>query len=187
MPDAAIPRLSGVVIGGDAALAGAVRDALGADGVQILGGLPGARQLDILVFIAAAGVAEGVTGVSVAAFSDGLGGELGSAFLSLQLAVAAMRAKGAGGSVVFVAPTSAGRRAFGPLQQGLRLMTKAAALELGPEGIRVNIVLPGDGDAPLGRSCTPDDVAASVAFVASDRARFMTGADLVVDGGRAAR
>ncbi len=100
--------------------------------------------------------------------------------------MAAIRAKGAGGAVVFVAPPASSHRAFDALQQGLRLLTKAAALELGPEGIRVNIVLPGAGDTPLGRSCVPADVAAGVAFAASPRAHFMTGADLVVDGGRLA-
>ena len=100
----------------------------------------------------------------------------------LQSGVGAMRERGGGGSVVFVAPP-ADRRAFDAVRQGLRLMVKAAALELGPEGVRGNIVLPGAGPAPLGRACTPRDIADAVAFAASDRARFMTGADLVVDGG----
>ena len=89
--------------------------------------------------------------------------------------------------MVFVAPRAGACRAFDALTQGLRLMTKAAALELGPEKIRVNIVLPGRGENPLGRPCTPADIAPVVAFAASPRSRFMTGADLVVDGGSLAR
>jgi NAD(P)-dependent dehydrogenase (short-subunit alcohol dehydrogenase family) len=79
--------------------------------------------------------------------------------------------------------------------------TKAAALELGPSGIRVNAVAPGlihvegieagwpEGVArwssacPLKRLGQPDDVADAVLFLASDAARWITGATLVVDGG----
>ena len=94
-----------------------------------------------------------------------------------------LRAGNGAGSVVFVAPPAGARRAFDTLRQGMRLMTKAAALELGPEQIRVNIVLPGGDDSPLDQPCTASDIANAVAFAASPRSRFMTGADVVVDGG----
>jgi NAD(P)-dependent dehydrogenase (short-subunit alcohol dehydrogenase family) len=79
--------------------------------------------------------------------------------------------------------------------------TRAAALELGPSGIRVNCVSPGlidapgldtawpDGvarwhaAAPLGRLGEPADVADAVLFLASPAARWISGANLVVDGG----
>ncbi|MGH7542501.1 MAG: SDR family NAD(P)-dependent oxidoreductase, partial [Gemmatimonadota bacterium] len=79
--------------------------------------------------------------------------------------------------------------------------TRAAALELGPRGIRVNAVSPGligregieeawpEGVqrwlevVPLGRMGTPEDVADACLFLASDAARWITGANLVVDGG----
>jgi NAD(P)-dependent dehydrogenase (short-subunit alcohol dehydrogenase family) len=124
--------------------------------------------------------------VSADAWCGHVGGELRSAFLAVKQAAAAIRAKGGGGSVVIVAPAASDHRSYDALQQGLRLLVRAAALELGPEDIRVNIVIPGAGETPLGRPCAPEDIAASVAFVASPRARFMTGADLVVDGGRLA-
>ena len=79
--------------------------------------------------------------------------------------------------------------------------TRVAAQELGRHGIRVNSVSPGlidrkglerdwpDGvarylaSAPLGRLGRPDDVADACLFLASPAARWITGADLVVDGG----
>lgn len=187
MEDAATSPPVGAIAGGDLVMAGAVREALRREGVEVAERLDAAEGLDILVFIARDVAASGsFAATRVEDFSGGLGGELKAAFVALQDGVSAMRAKGAGGAVVIVAPPSADHRAFDALQQGLRLLTKAAALELGAEGIRVNIVLPGAGDTPLGRACAPADVAASVAFAASPRAHFMTGADLVVDGGRLA-
>ena len=87
---------------------------------------------------------------------------------------------------------------------GARGLTKAAAVELGPLGIRVNAVCPGpiesdmtvgnaqfagmDWDAyvaqlPLARMGRPGDVGEAVAWLASDASAFVTGIDLPVDGG----
>lgn len=186
MDDAAISPPRGVIVGGGADLCEAVRGALAGEGVGMAGNLDEAPKLNILVVIAV-DASTSFAGTPVETFSAGLGAELRNAFLALKQGVAAIRAKGSGGSVVFVAPPSAGQRSFDALRQGLRLLTKAAALELGPESIRVNIVLPCDAENPLGRICTAADIAAGVAFAASDRSRFMTGADVVIDGGRMAQ
>ena len=90
---------------------------------------------------------------------------------------------------------------------GILNMTRAMAIDHGPQGIRVNCVCPGDVDTPLLRSeCaqlgldesefmaeaarrplarvgTPEDVANAVLFFASDLSKWVTGASLVVDGG----
>jgi NAD(P)-dependent dehydrogenase (short-subunit alcohol dehydrogenase family) len=85
----------------------------------------------------------------------------------------------------------------------IELITKALAIELGPEGIRVNCIAPGwvstrmndhlladDGfkqeqidDTPLGRIGEPGDIAPAIVYMASDASRFMTGASVHVDGG----
>jgi 3-oxoacyl-[acyl-carrier protein] reductase len=79
-------------------------------------------------------------------------------------------------------------------------MTKALARELGPRGITVNLVHPGATDTDsnpadgggadvvrgftaVGRYAQPAEIAAAVAFLASDEARYVTGAQLHVDGG----
>jgi NAD(P)-dependent dehydrogenase (short-subunit alcohol dehydrogenase family) len=94
---------------------------------------------------------------------------------------------------------------YNAVKAGINGMTRALALELGPLGIRVNTINPGwvevertrqelsDDDRerveamhPLGRIGTPDDVAATAAFLTSDEASFITGTSLLVDGGRTA-
>lgn len=81
------------------------------------------------------------------------------------------------------------------------MFTKSLAQELGPSGVRANCVSPGCIDTamnagyspeerkdledrtPLGRFGTPEDIANAVRFLASEKAAFITGADLLVDGG----
>jgi NAD(P)-dependent dehydrogenase (short-subunit alcohol dehydrogenase family) len=184
MPDTAVSAPCGVLVGGRPALRQAIAAALADDGVTLLDDLAQAPGPDRVIIVCDEG-GPAFADTSATAWCDALGAVLREAFLSLQQGAAAIRAHGGGGAVVLVAPSSAGR-AFDALHQGLRLLARSAALELGPEGIRVNIILPGEGANPLGRALTPDDIAASAVFAASPRALFMTGADLVVDGGRLA-
>src|SRR5207247_7509322 len=86
---------------------------------------------------------------------------------------------------------------------GVRLFTKAVALECAAEGIRVNSIHPGAvrtpiwakagmgpqdeaalaGASPLGRMAEPEEVADAILYLASEASRFVTGSELVVDGG----
>jgi 3alpha(or 20beta)-hydroxysteroid dehydrogenase len=88
--------------------------------------------------------------------------------------------------------------AYGATKWALRGMTRGAAQELGPHGIRVNAILPGtiesrmieamDHEAmsasiPLRRIAVPDDIARVSLWLASDESSYATGADFVIDGG----
>ena len=97
-----------------------------------------------------------------------------------------------------------GRVAYSAAKAGLVGLTRALAAEWAPQGIRVNAVGPSWVDtplvrtmvadgvldeeelqsrAPLGRMCTPDDVAATTLYLLSDAAAFVTGQTIYVDGG----
>lgn len=114
--------------------------------------------------------------------------------------------KTGGGSVVNIASIEGhnpapGHGHYATSKAALLMFTKAAALEFGSLGIRVNAICPGlihrDGieqgwpegvgrwkkAAPLGRLGQPDDIADAALFLISDAARWITGADLIVDGG----
>lgn len=125
-------------------------------------------------------------------------------FVGMQAVVEPMRA-GGGGSIVNVSSYAGlrgayGHSAYGASKWGLRGLTKTAAVELGPLGIRVNSVHPGPidtdmlpvpraelekrfGEVPLQRVGEPSEVAELVAFLASDAAAYLTGAEIAIDGG----
>jgi len=112
-----------------------------------------------------------------------------------------------GGAIVNIAslnahvPMHAGI-AYASAKAGVEMVTKNAALELTPDGIRVNAILPGLVETPLtrrhfenqaahaafiaripaGRAAQPDDIAGPALFLASDEARYVSGASLLVDG-----
>jgi len=128
-------------------------------------------------------------------------------FLGMRAVVPAMRRTG-GGSIINLASVegiagSPGLVAYCASKFAVRGMTKAAAVELGPDKIRVNAICPGAIDTPMVRSQglegmdldkvfgripaaragRPIDVARMSLFLASDESSFCTGQDFVVDGG----
>ena len=127
-------------------------------------------------------------------------------FLCTQLGATQMIRQGSGGAIVNIASIEAENPAamhshYDATKAGIVMHTKSAARELGEHAIRVNVVSPGliwaeglDQDwpdgvsryraaAPLGRLGRPDDIADACLFLASPAARWITGANLVVDGG----
>jgi 3alpha(or 20beta)-hydroxysteroid dehydrogenase len=126
-------------------------------------------------------------------------------FYGMRAAIPALRRSG-GGSIVNVAsiygPVGApGYVAYTASKGAVIAMTKVAALEHAHEHIRVNAICPGpvrtpmsadEGDAsvdvtPLRRRAEPEEISSVVAFLASDDAVYVTGAELAVDGGYLAR
>ena len=98
---------------------------------------------------------------------------------------------------------AAGMSLYGSSKAALNLLTKTWAAEYGPRGVRVNAVSPGPtrtegtnamgesldqlaAEGPAGRPATADEIAEAIVFLATDRASFIYGAKLAVDGGRTA-
>ena len=133
-------------------------------------------------------------------------------FLGTKQAIPEMR-KAGGGSIINISSTAGlvgGPRssAYTASKGAVRLFTKATAIQYAKEGIRANSIHPGpietamiqqvwQGDeqnreeaiarTPLGRIGTPEDIAYGALFLASDESSFMTGSELVIDGGSTAQ
>jgi 3alpha(or 20beta)-hydroxysteroid dehydrogenase len=130
-------------------------------------------------------------------------------WLGMKAVIEPMKAAG-GGSIVNISSIegftgAAGLSAYSASKFAVRGMTKVAAQELGPFGIRVNSVHPGgvltrmtleqaatfdraDGDAflrslPIARFAEPVEISRLVAFLASDESSYSTGSEFVADGG----
>ena len=132
-----------------------------------------------------------------------------SVFYGTKRAVAMMRETGNGGNIINISSISGivgipGNVAYSAAKAGVRLMTKTVAMETAKENIRVNSIHPGLIDTnllagakqenaenwdmfvqaiPMGRLGEPEDVANCALFLASDQGKYITGAELIVDGG----
>lgn len=131
-------------------------------------------------------------------------------FLGTKAAVPAMQRAG-GGSIINISSIcgivgSHANAAYHASKGAVRIFSKAAAIQYGPDKIRVNSVHPGFVDTPmtvpghsnpeiarkrldatpLGRFGTPSDIAAGCLYLASDEASWVTGSELVIDGGMTA-
>ncbi|OZF25696.1 hypothetical protein CH296_26650 [Rhodococcus sp. 14-2496-1d] len=136
-----------------------------------------------------------------------LGVNLDGVGFALMAEIESMLQAGKAGSIVNIASVEAhtvlrGFTSYTTSKHAVRGLTKGAAVDYAPHGIRINSVSPGvtatpltmaDGqrevterlaeNIPLARLGTPEDIAASVVFLLSDLSGYTTGADLVVDGG----
>ncbi|MCX4881958.1 MULTISPECIES: SDR family NAD(P)-dependent oxidoreductase [unclassified Streptomyces] len=149
-------------------------------------------------------------GMTAAQWREVMDANLFSVFACTQAAANVMREWGAGGSVTHIASIEARQPAplhahYSSAKAAVVTHARSAAQEYGPHGIRVNTVSPGlidregldrdwpegvrrwQGAAPLGRLGRPEDVGDACVFLASRLASWVTGHDLVVDGGVLAR
>lgn len=173
--------------------------------IQTYGGV------DVLVNNAGVNFAKPFEQTDVADWDHVMGTDLRGSFLCTRLAVRSMLASG-GGSIINVTSVHTlaslpGAAPYDAAKWGLVGMTKALAVEFASRGIRVNALSPGlidtqiwddikhaapdidqclaywNANIPAGRVGTPTEIARAAVFLASDDSSYMTGANMVVDGG----
>ena len=175
-------------------------EALVADTVTAFGGL------DVLVNNAGVGAFGYVTGITPEAWDRVIATTLSSVFYASRAAMPHLIARR--GNIVNTASISGpvadvGFAAYNAAKGGVCNLTRAMAVDHAPDGIRVNAVCPGvtdtgstawmrkhpaimqgfDDRLPMGRMGTPEEMAAAIAFLAFDDASYISGSNLVVDGG----
>ena len=168
-------------------------------------------KLDILVNNAGIYSRVPIENASVEEFDHILEVNLRGVFLGTKHAIPAMRTSG-GGSIINISSTAGivgnvGSGAYGASKGGVRSFTKYTAIQHAYEGIRANSVHPGPIDTdmisdnlstaegrkstesriPMGRVGSIEDVAMGVLFLATDESSYMTGSELVIDGGMTAQ
>lgn len=198
-------RLAGktaLLTGGEPEILQAIAACFSAEGAKVFTDLQAATgetgALDILVNLPEAGAGD---------FASRIAAHLSGLFSRIEAALPALRKAEAGAAIVNIAlcmgdEAAIGLAAYASITQGIRGLTKAAAVELGEDGIRVNMVQPGyinraaapdpkdfTGMIPLhleggeDRFGLPEDIAQAVCFLASEDAGYITGTEFVVDGG----
>jgi 3-oxoacyl-[acyl-carrier protein] reductase len=163
-------------------------------------------RLDVVVNSAGVSTLMQVVDHDVQEFRRVVDVDLVGGMLVIKHAARAMTAAGTGGSIVSIASLNArqpgtGMAAYCSAKAGLAMLTQVAALELGPQGVRVNAVSPGlvvtpltapamdipgvredyVDNTPLGRPGTPEEVAEAIVYLAT--ARWLTGEVLDLNGG----
>lgn len=170
-------------------------------------------RLDILVNNAGIAVLRPMSAMTKADWDRQISVNLDSVYLGTKAGVDQMRRQGGGGSIVNMSSVAGlvgveGTAAYAASKGGVRLFSKSVALETAKDNIRVNTVHPGmiwtdmqkvaiadnkevfdqiTAAVPMGRMGEPEDIGAMVAFLASDDAKYITGAEFTVDGGMVAQ
>lgn len=186
-------------------------DLSSSDGVRALLEELDARESlpDGVVNMAARQDVTALAGISAEEWRGLMETNLDGVFLISQGIATRWQAAGRGGAIVNVASIEGLDPAFGHAhyaasKAGLIMLTRACALELGPSGIRVNAVSPGlvyregleetwpegvarwEAKVPLGRLGTGRDIADAIVYLLSPAASWVSGANLVIDGGMTA-
>ena len=164
-------------------------------------------KLDILVNNAGISSRTGVEETTVESWDRVMGINAKGVFLGTKAAIQEMR-KAGGGSIINISSIygivgSGASSAYHAAKGAVRIFTKATAIQYAKDGIRVNSVHPGFVDTPmteahhdvssvrqartsqtpLGRLGVPEDIAPGILYLASDQSSFVTGSELVIDGG----
>jgi glucose 1-dehydrogenase len=165
-------------------------------------------RLDIMVNNAGMETRTSVLDTTERQFDLVIGVDLKSAFFGVQAAAKQMIAQGGGGRIINISSIHEdwpmpGNAPYCAAKGGVRMLTRTAGVELAPHGVTVVGVAPGavhtpidevtlsdpkararlEAAIPLGRVAEPEEIAAVVAFLASDRASYGTATTVVVDGG----
>lgn len=162
-------------------------------------------RIDVLVNNAGIIAYEDIESVSLEAWNKVIAVNLTGTMLGMQQVIPVMKENGGGSIVNFSSiwgnAAVAGAAGYHASKGAVRNLTKNAAITYATDGIRANSVHPGFiatplteaqdqginevviGNTPMKRAGRPEEVAAAVLFLASDEASFVTGAELVVDGG----
>ncbi|MFT3729389.1 MAG: SDR family oxidoreductase [Terricaulis sp.] len=164
-------------------------------------------KLDVLVNNAGIGSFAATPDLSIEEWRRVIDIDLNGVFFGCRAAIPVMRAQG-GGAIVNTASASGlagdyGFAAYNAAKGAVVNFTRAAAIDHAREGVRINAVCPGpvntpiisgvfaipgvkdawDERVPMGRFAEPDEIASVIAFLASEDASFITGANIAVDGG----